>query len=317
MTNLNDLLDDLLTNIAARNLSNNTVLSTRGNCRRFIDWLEDAHDIIAAEALTPKHITDYQAHLAGYVTKNGVPMKPSSLNTAIKCVRRLLQYAFDQQLIARNLSERLQYVKEPQILPTSVLLHNEVKKLIGQIDVTTEEGIRDRAAIELLYSSGMRIGELETLTLDDVDFDIGAAKVCGKGDKERIVPLGRTARRYLENYVRATRPFFAVRAASNGADPKDRHVFLNNAGRPLQGYVLRANIHKYAEAAGIDLNVTPHTFRRSCTSEMIKANANLYHVKELLGHESFNTLKHYTKLNITDLKKTHTTCHPREKEGKE
>ncbi|OVE77767.1 hypothetical protein BVX99_01720 [bacterium F16] len=84
----------------------------------------------------------------------------------------------------------------------------------------------------------------------------------------------------------------------------------------MLGYLLRANIHKYAEAAGIELNVTPHTFRRSCTSEMVRANANLYHVKELLGHESFNTLKHYTKLNITDLKKTHTQCHPREKDNR-
>jgi integrase/recombinase XerD len=106
------------------------------------------------------------------------------------------------------------------------------------------------------------------------------------------------------------RPFLA----QLDPDAAGRICFLNRHGRPLQPYAFRQTIHRYAAAAKLDITVTPHTFRRSCTSEMIKADANLYHVKDLLGHESFTTLKHYVLLNITDLRRTHAKCHPREKD---
>ena len=129
----------------------------------------------------------------------------------------------------------------------------------------------------------------------------------GKGRKERIVPVGKTALRYLESYVKAVRPFL-VRGKTDNA------LFLTAEGERLPYRRLLKIVHKYTDNMDLNVTVTPHTFRRSCTTELIRGNANIYHVKELLGHESLDTLKHYAKLNITDLKKTHARCHPREKD---
>jgi len=175
-----------------------------------------------------------------------------------------------------------------------------------KIDTTTPVGIRDRAAIELLYSSGIRIGELESLTLQDVDLERGVARVVGKGRKERYVPIGKTALKWLSSYIRGVRSFLLI----TGRDCEA--VFINQAGRPLSQHTMRDRVRDYGRQLGLDIRITPHTFRRSCTTEMIKSNANLYHVKQLLGHSSFETLNRYARLDITDLRRTHTKCHPRE-----
>ena len=128
--------------------------------------------------------------------------------------------------------------------------------------------------------------------------------------KERVVPVGKTALRYLETYIAIVRPY-AVR------DPEVMNVFLNTDGGPLTYVVLRKVVRKYAAEAGLPDYVTPHTLRRSCTTELLRAGAGMYHVKELLGHTSLDTLKHYARLTITDLRKTHAQCHPRERENNE
>jgi integrase/recombinase XerD len=309
MNSLRQLLNDLLDYQTTLKRSKHTIEGTRSNCTAFIDWITETHNITTAEQLIPDHLHAYQKHLIEYTTKKGLPHKPSSLNTKVKGLRRLLTFLHDRAYTTRALIHDIHYIKEPQLLPSSVLTHKEVKKLLRQIDTTTMEGIRDRAAIELLYSAGVRIAELQSLEIDDISLDMASMKVTGKGNKERLVPIGKTALKHLTSYIRGARPFLAAATGD-----KTRTCFLNTRGRPLAGYALRQAIHAYADKARIDINVTPHTFRRSCTSEMIKANANLYHVKELLGHESFTTLKHYTKLHINDLRKTHAKCHPRERD---
>jgi integrase/recombinase XerD len=235
-------------------------------------------------------------------------LKPATINSIVKSVRPYLALLYDYGYLRRPLEKHLGYVKEPQLLPTSVLTHAQVRKLIRKIDTNTTAGIRDRAAIELLYSSGLRIGELEQLALHDLDLERGIARVVGKGSKERYVPIGKTALRWLLSYIKGVRPFMLK---GNGT----KAVFLNTHGNPLTQHVLRDRIRAYGRMLGLDIPVTPHTFRRSCTSEMIKSNANLYHVKQLLGHEKLDTLNRYAKLDITDLRKTHERCHPREREA--
>jgi len=163
--------------------------------------------------------------------------------------------------------------------------------------------------MEVLYSSGIRIAELLGLDLGDVDSGNATAKVLGKGRKERIVPVGRTALQYLEGYIKAVRPI-AVGASAEKA------IFVNNQGQRYPYYTFLRQLHIYAQRARVPVNVTPHTFRRSCTTELLRGDANMYHVKELLGHESLDTLKHYAKLTILDLKKEHKRCHPREREDR-
>jgi site-specific recombinase XerD len=215
----------------------------------------------------------------------------------------LIQHGF----VSSTLFEGLAYVKEPSLLPTSVLDHAQVRNLLGQIEAGQAEGYRDRAMLEFLYSSGVRAGELLGLNVADVDLANGTAIVLGKGNKQRVVPIGRTALRALESYLRAVRPFLL-------RDAKESAFFLNHAGKRMPYHTFRRILGKHVARAGLAEKVSAHTFRRSCTTELIRGGANLYHVKELLGHESLDTLKHYAKLNIQDLKETHRRCHPRERE---
>ncbi len=128
----------------------------------------------------------------------------------------------------------------------------------------------------------------------------------GKGDKQRVVPVGKTALRFLETYMVGIRPFLIK-------DKAEKALFVSVEGNRLSYGTYNTTIKRLAEKSGVDAYVTSHTFRRSCTTELIRGDANMYHVKELLGHESLDTLKHYARLTITDLKKTHARCHPRER----
>jgi integrase/recombinase XerD len=271
----------------------------------FLEYLANHHHVTTADALLMSHIHGFQAFLSQRLTKDRLPLKASSINTTIKAVRVFLELLHEYGYIHRPLAKYISYIKEPQLLPRSVLNHGQVRQLMRKINTGTPAGIRDRAAIELLYSSGIRVGELESLTLTDLDLEHGVARVIGKGRKERFVPVGKTALKWLTSYIRGVRPYLARGGKANA-------VFLTEQGAPFPQHAMRQRVREYAASLGLDFAITPHTFRRSCTSEMIKSNANLYHVKQLLGHKSFETLNHYAKLDITDLQKTHERCHPRE-----
>jgi integrase/recombinase XerD len=312
MKTLIDMTEDLYDHYRGLRSSPYTIARIKTALKIFTTYLEDERGVSTPEALTLEHIHAFQVHLGARLTKHGLPMKPRSINSVVKGVRPFLGQLYERGLLRRPLAKHLQYVKVPDLLPTSILTHAQVKQLMDKIDTTTPAGIRDRAAIELLYSSGIRIGELEGLTLQDIDLERGIARVVGKGRKERYVPIGKTALKWLSSYIRGVRSFLV-----RGRDCEA--VFINQAGRPLSQHSMRDRVRDYGRqfeletcAAGGGVHITPHTFRRSCTTEMIKGNANLYHVKQLLGHSSFETLNRYARLDISDLRKTHTKCHPRE-----
>lgn len=305
MTTLQDLLDTYTEHLRAVGMSANTVRGSVYNVRSFLRWLSVHHQTHTADRLRRSMCDDWQKHLAAWRTTKGRPLKPRSINKQVECVRGFLKYLVRRGYVQAALVESLQYVKEPKTLPTSVLTHAQVKKLLGVIDTGSPEGYRDRAMLEVLYSTGIRVGELMGLNVEDVDYHNRTMIVTGKGDKQRVVPVGKTALRYTESYLTAVRPFLL-------RDRTEQAVFLDAQGKRLPYHVFRRLVHKYADAVGIAVNVTPHTFRRSCTTELLRSGANMYHVKELLGHESLDTLKHYAKLTITDLRDTHRKCHPRE-----
>ena len=304
---LADFADDLYARYRSLKSSPHTIARIKTALKIFVAYLEDTFRVRTPEAITREHIHAFQSHLGNRLTKSGMPMKPRSINSVVKGVRPFLEMLHEHGLANRSLAKHLQYVKVPDLLPASVLSHAQVRQLMRKIDTATPAGIRDRAAIELLYSSGIRIGELEGLTLQDIDLDRGVARVVGKGRKERFVPIGKTAIKWLCSYIRGIRSFMLLGCQSE-------YVFINQNGGPLSQHTLRDRIREYGRQLGLEIKITPHTFRRSCTTEMIKSNANLYHVKQLLGHKSFETLNHYARLDITDLRKTHSKCHPREKD---
>ena len=252
-------------------------------------------------------------------TAKGLPLKASTVNTYNDKVRGFLRYLVRHGYLQRGYVEQLDYVKAPQLLPTSVLTHAQVRGLLARIDTRTAAGHRDRTMLEVIYSTGIRAGELLALDVGHVDIPNATMLVHGKGGKERMVPVGRTALRFLGSYLVGVRPFLLARRVlgrNGGSAPVDEQaLFLTSRGTRVSYPRLLEYVHRYAESADIPVNVTPHTFRRSCTTELIRSGANMYHVKDLLGHESLETLKHYARLTITDLKRTHKKCHPRERDG--
>lgn len=297
---------EYLDHLEARQYSTHTVKKIQLALDGFINWLKVHNEVDTPERIQINHLDGWQQHLIQWRTVKGLPLKPSTMNVRITSVRGWLNFLVSRGYVLKAVAKILEPVKMPRLLPMDVLTHAQVKKLFNRIDTTTPLGYRNRALLELLYSCGLRAKEVLALDLNDINFDYGTAIVHGKGSKDRLVPIGKTALRYLQSYVAGVRPFLA--------HPQEKAVFVTRKGKRCGYHIIKKWLKHYTDKLDWDVRVSSHTFRRSCTTEMIRAGANIYHVKELLGHESLETLKHYVKLNITDLKKTHQKTHPRERD---
>ena len=304
MKNIFTYFDDFLTMQKSQNKSPLTIKSYSFNGRHFIKFLVQNFRVELPVDIRRSHLDSFQHHLKEKRTRKGIPIKPRTINRSITAARNFLGFLAKRGHILSALVNHLVYVKEPQLLPTGILDDKQVRALLRKIDTSTAKGYRNRTILELMYTSGIRANELVLLDVNSVNLDNKTMLVFGKGSKERIVPIGKTAMKYLENYIRSIRPFL-------GPQQDENALFLNSQGDRLQYRPLLRIVHNCTDDLGFDISVTPHVFRRSCTTEMVKSGANLYHVKDLLGHESLDTLKHYTKLTITDLQKTHKKHHPR------
>ena len=305
---LRDLLAAYLDSRRALNMSPHTVKNARYSIQSFLLWLESQSSIRYVDQLRHRQASAWLRHLNAYRTSRGRPLKPRSINKKIECVMGFMRYLTAEGYAQRGMVDAFEYVKEPSFLPGSVLTHEQMQKLLGVVSTQDAVGYRDRTMLELLYSSGIRVAELLGLDTDHLDLKYATAMVTGKGRKQRVVPIGKTALKYVEGYLVGVRPHL-VRGG------EERALFIDSGGGRMPYHTLRRNLHAYAGRAGLEMTVTPHTFRRSCTTEMLRGGANMYHVKEMLGHESLDTLKHYARLTITDLKKTHAKCHPRERKN--
>jgi integrase/recombinase XerD len=272
-------------------------------------WLAEA-GVFTIERLRKEHLANWQEMLAERLNGQGRLLKARSVNKKIEVVKGFLSYLVEDGSLPGSFATAVRYIKEPHLLPGGVLTHKLIRQLLDAIPIDSAEGYRDRTMLELLYSSGVRSAEILGLDHPDLDLEARTALVLGKGRKQRMVPFGETACRYLRAYIKTIRPHLV--SSESGAA-----LFLDHEGKRYPYYSLRRIVHRYSENAGITVNVTPHTFRRSCTTELLRSGANMYHVKELLGHENLDTLKHYARLTITDLKETHRRCHPRDRAGDE
>lgn len=298
-------LADFLDNRLARQYSPRTVKDLRDNLAPWVAWLDQTHAVRTPDALSPAHLRAWQQRLLARKTWNGLPVKALTLRGRLGQVRSFLAYLAERGFVLKTLADALERIKAPTLLPRSVLEHGQMKTLLRRVDTSTRYGYRDRTLLELLYSCGLRAGEALGLDVERVDFAHKTLRVLGKGRKERLVPVGRTALRFLKSYLVAVRPFFV-------RDPREPALFLDRAGARYAYHNLQRIIRAHTRRMDFAFPITAHTFRRSCATELIRGGASVYHVKELLGHESLNTLRHYTRLTILDLQKTHAKCHPRE-----
>lgn len=307
MKTLIERLGDYLRHAESRNQSPVHLRCLRYNVLRTLRWWEESHGVIHAEQLTPQHLDAWFRHVTTRHTRKGLPLKITSVFKQLQTDRVFVLWLEKAGAAPVGLHEFLPLVKLPQLLPVGVLNHRKMTRLLDGVNALTPEAHRRRAMMEVLYSSGVRAAELLGMNTDSVDFEAGAVRVWGKGSKERVVPIGITARRLLESYLRGVRPLF-LRV------PGQTALWLNRSGERMPYHTFRREIKAAVAETGLTETVTAHTFRRSCATELIRAGANLWHVKDLLGHENVETLNHYVRLTAVDLKATHKKCHPRERE---
>jgi site-specific recombinase XerD len=308
MNTLESLVSDFLEHQRVIGRSPVHVRTVGYHLRGFVRWLAVTRE---CKAIGDVKLQDLEVWVRTQRTRTSLRrgvLKPASLNKAIVVVRTFLQWLKVHGKVSASIAGALVCIKEPRLLPQSLLTHRQARALLARAKTDTPEGMRDRTMWEVLYSTGARAAEILGLNVGDVDLAAATAIVTGKGNKQRIVPIGQTACRFLESYIKGVRPLLLT-------DPQNPALWLTHDGRRVSYPALRRRLAVHASEMALPVPVTPHTFRRSCTTELIRGGANLWHVKELLGHENLDTLNHYVRLTIADLKKTHARCHPRERES--
>ena len=175
--------------------------------RNFARWLDQNTGVTTLEYLQEEHLKRWNRHILKTVTPKGMPCKPRYIHRHLTCIRQWLHYLASENLLAPMLCNAVQLIRLPDHLPGSVLTHAQVRKMFSSISTTTQPGYTRRTVLEVLYTSGIRAAELMGLKLSDVNYENKTLLVTGKGNKQRVVPLGRTAMKYLETYVKAVRPF--------------------------------------------------------------------------------------------------------------
>lgn len=222
----------------------------------------------------------------------------SSVSRKISTLKSFFNYFFKTGQIEQNPASRLHFPKKDKKLP-DFLEEKQISELLEKPDTTTLQGKRDRAVMELLYGAGMRVGELATLNIKDLDLLGDVVMVKGKGGKQRMCPLGSYARKALREYLDS---YPGVKTAS-------APVFLSGRGNRLESRMVERIVKKYAATMG--LNITPHTLRHSFATHMLNAGADLRSIQELLGHKNLSTTQIYTHVSSARLKTTYDKFHPR------
>ncbi len=236
-------------------------------------------------------------------------LSPSTIARKTSALRGFYRFLLKEGHIEKDPTELLERPKIGKTLP-KVLTRQEVEEILKQPNLKTPFGLRDKAILEVLYATGLRESELIDLNLNNLNLEAEFISVVGKGGRERIVPIGSFAIDAIKQYLDKGRNKLCK-------DITERTLFLNPLGNPISRMGLWKIIRKYALAAGVMKDVSPHIFRHSCATHMLEAGASIMAVQEILGHVDVSTTQIYTHLNVKDLKNIHEKAHPRGKMNKD
>ncbi|MGN6249727.1 MAG: site-specific tyrosine recombinase XerD [Ginsengibacter sp.] len=234
---------------------------------------------------------------------NQLGMTPTSQARIISGLRSFYKFCLQEHISETDPTTLLEAPRIGKHLPDTLSYH-EIEKLISTLDVSKSEGTRNKAILETLYSCGLRVSELVNLKLSCLYFDAGYVRITGKGDKERLVPIGSAAIKYITIYLENIRVHVAVNAGN------EDFVFLNKRGSKLSRVMIFMIIKEAAKNAGIKKSISPHTFRHSFATHLVEGGADLRAVQEMLGHESITTTEIYTHLDREYLRDTLQQFHP-------
>lgn len=279
-----------------RGLRPMTVASYRSDLARFLRFVRES-TVAAPGELTADTLHEYAAHLA----QDG--LAPTSIRRAQSALRAYLGFLSGEGVLDADPSDRMDSPKAAMPLP-EFLTRDEAVRLVQAVDPDSPAHWRDRAILELLYATGMRVSELVGLEISMLDLERQDCLVLGKGGKERLVPVGRAACDVLDRYLRGVRPRLD-KGRGGGA------VFLNQRGTRLTRAGVWTIVRKAAARAGISRAVSPHALRHTCATHLLEGGADLAAVQEMLGHASIATTERYTHLNREHLREAHRRFHPR------
>jgi len=281
-----------------RSLSQNSVDAYVRDVEKLEQFVEIKKLSLSPLKIKPKHLQSFLQYI------NELGMSAYSQARILSGLKAFFKYLVFEELISDDPTSLIEGPKIGRKLPDT-LDYVEIENLLSAIDLSTPEGARNRAIIEILYSSGLRVSELVDLKIPNVYFDVGFLRVIGKGNKERLVPIGKEALKYLKIYLEEVRVHISVKENSSS------HVFLNRNGGKISRVMIFILIKALAAKIGLKKSISPHTFRHSFATHLIEGGADLRAVQEMLGHESITTTEIYTHLDRDYLRQVVQQFHPR------
>lgn len=280
-----------------KSLSSNSVNAYLHDLELLIQFLSGFTHINSPSSVQYKDLDAFVSEI------HKMGLAPASQARIISGVRNFFKYCLEENIIQSDPSALLESPKLGRKLPDFLSI-DEIQKILDSIDLSTPEGTRNKAIVETLYSCGLRVSELTGLLISQVYFDNEFVRVTGKGSKERLIPIGEEALKYIKIYLENVRRHQKV---ARGADDI---LFLNRRGKPLTRVMIFLIIKELAAKAQIHKNISPHTFRHSFATHLVEAGADLRAVQQMLGHESITTTEIYTHLDREYLRETMNKYHP-------
>jgi integrase/recombinase XerD len=280
-----------------RGLSENYQLSTQRSLSEFAQWCAAKKEIESPRAVTLPIISEYLAD------RKRAGLAASSIKLIVVALRIFFRFLANKGVVERDPSDPLALPRIERYLPET-LNELQVEQLLEKIDTKTPHGLRDRAMIELLYASGLRVSELANARLENFNFEERVVRVTGKGNKTRIVPAGRKACEALAAYLSSERPKFVKRRTTS-------EIFLSERGTKLTTARIWQIVKKHARHAGFEKNIYPHLLRHSFATHLLGNGADLRIIQEMLGHADISTTQVYTHVDQQRLKAVHRQFHPR------
>jgi len=294
---MRELVENFLNYLSVeRGLSRNTIISYREDLNTYLRFLESAH-IDTLSKTDKNNVIDFML----YQKDRG--LSANSTARRLAAIKVFYRFLVKERILKADPTSLIDSPKLWKKIPQTLSL-NEVEVLINQPNLRNKQGIRDRAILEVLYATGMRVSEAVNLKKDNVNLDIGFLRCIGKGNKERVIPLGKKAIVSLKRYLQSSRPQLLKKRESD-------LLFLNRFGEKISRQSLWKMIRRYAQEARIKKPIRPHILRHSFATHLLERGADLRSVQEMLGHSNIATTQIYTHINKDRLKTIHKMFHPR------
>lgn len=299
-------LESYLDHMRMLNRTPKAVRSQWNNLKYFLRWCH-GRDLARPEQITYAVLERYQRYLFRYRKVNGKPLSVSSQRSRLGAIKSYFSHLCRQHIIEANPASDLELPRAEKRLPGEALSIEQVEAVLSMPDITDPLGIRDRAILEMFYSTGIRRTEMARLAITDLNREKHILWVRqGKGQKDRVVPVGSRALQWVEKYIEDVRPLLAV-------DPAETGLFLTGYGESFNEEVIGRKVRQAILKADIGRTTGgPHLMRHTCATHMLEGGADIRFIQQLLGHEKLETTAIYTRVNISQLQHVHARCHPAE-----